>query len=66
VPSGEIAVTTRFHWSRTRHDPWWDLEGSDVRRRRRFRAVEAMLAWAALASVAMLALAGPASMSVLV
>jgi len=66
VCSGENFVTALFKLPGGRRDPWWDLEGTDVRRRRRFRALEAALAWAALASVALLALAGPASMSILV
>jgi hypothetical protein len=44
-----------------RHDPFWDLEGRGVRRRRRLRRLQALLAWVDLGAIALLALAGPAT-----
>jgi len=40
-------------------DPFWDLEGKGVRRRRRLRRLQAVFAWIDLAAVLVLALAGP-------
>ena len=47
--------------TRRRHDPYWDLEGKGVRRRRRLRRLQVLLAWVDLGAVAFLALAGPSA-----
>jgi hypothetical protein len=41
-------------------DPFWDLEGRGVRRRRRLRRAQAFLAWLCLAAVVLLVVVGPA------
>jgi hypothetical protein len=41
------------------HDPFWDLEGRGVRRRRRLRKLQAFLAWIALGAMLLLTLIGP-------
>jgi hypothetical protein len=41
-------------------DPHWDLEGRGVRRRRRLRRAQALLAWIDLTGMLLLVLVGPA------
>jgi hypothetical protein len=43
------------------HDPYWDLEGKGVRRRRRLRRLQAIFAWIDLGAMLLLVLAGPAA-----
>lgn len=43
----------------SRRDPFWDVEGRGVRRRRLLRRVQAFLAWIDLGAMLLLVLAGP-------
>ena len=47
--------------SNHRHDPFWGLEGRGVRRRRRLRRLQALLACLGLGAMLLLVLAGPAA-----
>ena len=40
-------------------DPFWDLDGRGVRRRRRLRRAQAVLAWLDLGAMLLLVVAGP-------
>ena len=54
----EKHVSAMFKSAATRRDPWWDLEGVSVRRLRRMRQIEAMIAWLGVVAVTLLASAG--------
>jgi hypothetical protein len=58
-------VNPLSRFGRSQHDPWWDLEGTAVRRWRRVRTLEAMLAWFCVVAVGLLATSGSSALTAL-